>query len=68
MHLVSGNPYTSFLGQDLVPAGYRWGALDFSNQGAFARVDIEVSAVPEPSTAVMLLAGLGFAARRRVKR
>lgn len=71
VHLVSGNPYTSFLGQDLVPAGYQWGALDFSNQGAFARVDIEVSAVPEPSTAVMLLAGLGFAgfvARRRVQR
>jgi hypothetical protein len=68
VHLVTGNPYTSFAGQELVPAGYQWGALDFSNQGAFARVDIEVSAVPEPSSAALLLAGLGFAgfvARRR---
>jgi len=69
VHLVSGNPYTSFAGQDLVPDGYQWGNLDFSNQGAFARVDIEVSAVPEPSTYAMLLLGLGFAGlvvRRRV--
>lgn len=70
VHLVTGNPYTSFLSQDLVPAGYQWGNLDFSNQGAFARVDIEVLAapVPEPSSAAMLLGGLGFAgfiARRR---
>lgn len=68
VHVVSGNPYTSFASQDLVPAGYQWGNLDFSNQGAFARVDIEVAAVPEPSSALMLLAGLGlagFVARRR---
>lgn len=68
VHLVTGNPYTSFAGQNLVPAGYQWGNLDFSNQGAFARVDIEVAAVPEPSSAALLLAGLGFAgyvARRR---
>lgn len=70
VHLVSGNPYTSFASQNLVPDGYQWGALDFSSQGAFARVDIEVLAapVPEPSSAVLLLVGLGFAglvARRR---
>lgn len=68
VHLVTGNPYLSFASQGLVPTGYQWGNLDFSNQGAFARVDIEVSAVPEPSTYAMLLAGLGFAgfiARRR---
>jgi hypothetical protein len=68
VHLVTGNPYTSFAGQNLVPTGYQWGNLDFSNQGAFARVDIEVAAVPEPSSAALLLAGLGFAgyvARRR---
>ncbi|MBI3345983.1 MAG: PEP-CTERM sorting domain-containing protein [Burkholderiales bacterium] len=63
VHLVTGNPYTSFASQGLVPAGYQWGALDFSGQGAFARVDIEVLAapVPEPSSAALLLAGLGFA-------
>lgn len=70
VHLVSGNPYLSFAGQEFVPAGYQWGNLDFSTQGAFARVDIEVLAapVPEPSSAALLLAGLGFAgfiARRR---
>lgn len=68
VHLVQGNPYTSFQSQDLVPAGYQWGNLDFSNQGAFARIDIEVSAVPEPSSYAMMLAGLafaGFVARRR---
>lgn len=70
VHLVTGNPYLSFASQNLVPAGYQWRALDFSNQGAFARVDIEVLAapVPEPSSAALLLAGLGFAgfvARRR---
>ena len=70
VHLVTGNPYLSFASQDLVPAGYTWGALDFSSQGAFARVDIEVLAapVPEPSSAVLLMAGLGlagFVARRR---
>ncbi len=70
VHLVTGNPYLSFASQNFVPAGYQWGALDFSNQGAFARVDIEVLAapVPEPSSAALLLAGLGFAgfvARRR---
>lgn len=68
VHLVTGNPYPGFLSQDLVPAGYQWGNLDFSNQGAFARIDIEVSAVPEPSTYAMMLAGLafaGFVARRR---
>ncbi|MEO6277330.1 spondin domain-containing protein [Roseateles sp.] len=71
VHLVTGNPYTSFAGQDLVPAGYQWGALDFSSQGAFARVDIEVSAVPEPSSALMMLGGLGLAGlvvRRRSAR
>jgi len=72
VHLVTGNPYTSFAGQDLVPTGYQWGALDFSSQGAFARVDIEVLAapVPEPATAVMLLTGLGlagFVVRRRTR-
>lgn len=72
IHLVSGNPYLGFESQDLVPAGYQWGALDFSNQGPFARVDIEVLAapVPEPSSAALLLAGLGFAgfvARRRLR-
>jgi hypothetical protein len=73
VHLVTGNPYTSFLSQNLVPAGYTWGALDFSNQGAFARVDIEVLAapVPEPSSALMMLGGLGLAGvvvRRRSAR
>lgn len=63
VHLVTGNPYTSFASQNLVPAGYQWGSLDFSSQGAFARVDIEVLAapVPEPSSAAMLLGGLGLA-------
>lgn len=70
VHVVTGNPYPGFLGQDLVPAGYQWGNLDFSSQGPFARVDIEVVAapVPEPSSAALLLAGLGlagFVARQR---
>lgn len=68
IHLVSGNPYPNFLNQSLVPAGYQWGNLDFSNQGAFARVDIEVAAVPEPSSYAMMLAGLalaGVVVRRR---
>lgn len=68
IHLVTGNPYTSFLGQDLVPQNRQWGALDFNAAPAFARIDIEVSAVPEPETYAMLLAGLGLmggVARRR---
>ncbi|OYU98146.1 MAG: PEP-CTERM sorting domain-containing protein [Burkholderiales bacterium PBB5] len=70
VHLVTGNPYTSFLGQSLVPAGYNWGALDFNAGAAFGRIDIEVSAapVPEPDSYALMLAGLvGVAvlARRR---
>lgn len=68
VHLVTGNPYPSFLSQSLVPAGYQWGNLDFSTQSAFARVDIEVAAVPEPSSYALMLAGLalaGFVVRRR---
>lgn len=68
VHVVTGNPYTAFLGQDLVPAGKPWGALDFNAYGPVGRIDIEVSAVPEPGTYALMLAGLGaitFLQRRR---
>lgn len=67
VHVVTGNPYLSFLGQDLVPAGYQWGALDFNASGLpVARLDIEVTPVPEPASLALALAGLGLvtAARR----
>ena len=70
VHVVTGNPYTSFLSQNLVPQGYQYGALDFNASPAFARIDIEVLAapVPEPQTYGLMLAGLaviGWLARRR---
>lgn len=58
VHLVTGNPYLSFLGQEYVPAGYQWGALDFNAGPAFARIDIEVAAVPEPGSLQLVLAGI----------
>ncbi len=66
--LVTGNPYLSFLNQGLVPAGYQWGGLDFNAGGAFARIDIQVAAVPEPGSYALMLGGLvavaGLARRR----
>ena len=59
IHVVTGNPYASFLGQDLVPANYDWTALNFNQQPAFGSLTISVSAVPEPAEAALLLAGLG---------
>jgi hypothetical protein len=69
VHVVTGNPYLSFLGQDLVPSGYQWGALDFNASGLpVARLDIEVTPVPEPSGLALTLAGLGgMAAWRRLR-
>lgn len=60
VHLTTGNPFTGFLGQNNLPANFQWNALDFNAAPAFARIDIEVSAVPEPETYAMLLAGLGL--------
>jgi hypothetical protein len=68
VQLVTGNPYTSFANQGLVPAGFQWGGLNFNAGPAFARIDIEVAAVPEPASMALMLAGLaavaGLARRR----
>lgn len=67
--VVEGNPYVNFLGQNHVPSGFQWGGLDFNAAGPFARIDISVSPVPEPSSWFLGLAGLFglglIAARRR---
>lgn len=72
VHQLTGNPYASFLGQDLVPEGHDWGALNFNGSTAnFARIDIEVAAVPEPESYALMLAGLSavaWVARRRADR
>jgi hypothetical protein len=68
VHVVSGNPFPAFLGQDLVPMGYDFGPLDFNSYNAVGRIDIEVAAIPEPGTYALMLAGLGclgWAMRRR---
>ncbi len=66
IHALSGaNPYASFLGQELVPAGYDFGPLSL-NGTPFAVLTI--SAVPEPSQAALLFGGLamvGLVASRR---
>ena len=71
VHVVTGNPYLSFLGQSLVPTGYDWTALNFNDAPAFARIDIEVAAVPEPATCALMLAGLasvGWIGRRSTRK
>ncbi|MBJ7309000.1 FxDxF family PEP-CTERM protein [Rugamonas sp. CCM 8940] len=69
VHVVTGNPYLTFAdGGNYVPANFDWTALNFNQQQAIGRLDISVTAVPEPETYAMLLAGLGllgWTARRR---
>jgi hypothetical protein len=69
VHVVTGDPYAGFLGAAAyVPPGFDWTPLNFNSNPAFGRLDIEVSAVPEPSTYAMLLGGLalvGLARRRK---
>jgi hypothetical protein len=63
VHVVSGNPYLSFVdGGNFVPANFDWTALNFNQQQAIGRLDISVTPVPEPETYAMLLAGLGLLA------
>jgi len=68
VHVVTGNPFPSFLGQDLVPPGYDFGPIAFNGYDAIGRIDIQIAAIPEPGTYALMLAGLGglgWIARRR---
>lgn len=60
VYFVIGNFYFGFLSQFLVLVGYQWGNLDFSNQGVFVCVDIEVVVVFELLFYVLMLVGLGL--------
>jgi len=60
VHVVTGNPFPSFLGQDLVPPGYDFGPIDFNAYDAIGRIDIQIAAIPEPETYALMLAGLGY--------
>ncbi|NRR32900.1 PEP-CTERM sorting domain-containing protein [Oxalobacteraceae bacterium] len=60
IHAVLGSPYADFAGAELVPVNFDWAPLNFNANPAFGRLDISVSAVPEPETYAMLLAGMGL--------